>query len=388
MQLIHEKAQSLPGPLKGAGRVLAGCCLALFGAAGGAPDAQAGPLDARAIRCYVNQGGMGPSRTMYSAYAGNQYSIYAGRTSVAVPANPTRGQPLFAVELALPRLEGGERGKAAPLYACPPGASETFASARPLIGGTDIYKTSRQGIGFRIFYYVTDGSSQTAPITYINNFSSGALVFPFNSSEYLPNARTRIEVVATGDPIVPGLLNTTEISAVTTLANLGMASPPVNLYAVSMYGNVSFSVPTCSVSNPSALSITLPDANVTALKAGTAGSVSSTTLQVMCTSSSAQAPTLSIAGSTVQGYDTTLKNQEAAATAAKGVGVTLWVYDTQTGTFRPPKMGVADKNLGSPVGAVPTASWSYQIGASYQQVEPTPTAGAVSAKATLTFSYS
>ncbi|MNT57360.1 hypothetical protein D3C72_1947230 [compost metagenome] len=66
----------------------------------------------------------------------------------------------------------------------------------------------------------------------------------------------------------------------------------------------------------------------------------------------------------------------------------LWVHDPVTGSFRLPEMGVAEKNLGSAVGAVPTTTWSYRLGASYLQVAPAPTAGVVRATATLTLSYS
>jgi len=357
-----------------------------IGAIGSAQDAVAGPLDARATRCSVNNGGRGPSGTLYQAYGGNQYVLSAGRSSLAVPSQPTQGQLLFAVETALPALSGGAQGTAAPLYGCPPGVVETFASSKALIPGTDIYKTSYKGIGFRVFYYTSTSGSVTAPVSHVNSYASGVLIFPFDSS-YVPGAKARVEVVATGEPISAGRLNTNEIFATTTVTGAGVTLPTA-LYHVGLYGIVTLSVPTCSVTNPAALNLTLPDATLSALKSGAAGAMTSTTLQVSCSSGSYLAPTMSISGTAVSGYDATLANQDTTTTGAKGVGVKLWVYDTQTGGFRQPTLGLAEKNLGTAVGAVPTATWSYQVGASYQQVTATPTAGAVSAKATLTLTYS
>lgn len=368
------------------GCAFAGICLALFAAIGCGPDAVAGPLDARATRCSVNNGGRGPSGTLYQAYSGNQYLMSAGRSTMAVPSQPTQGQLLFAVETALPALSGGAEGTVAPLYGCPPGVVETFASSKALIPGTDIYKTSYTGIGFRVFYYASSAGSLTAPVSHVNNYASGVLVFPFDSS-YIPGAKARIEVVATGEPISAGRLNTTEIFANTTVTGAGVTLPAA-LYYVGLYGIVTLSVPTCNVSNPAALNLTLPDATLSALKSGNAGTMTSTTLQVTCSSNSLLAPTLSISGTTVSGYAATLANQDTTTTGAKGVGVKLWVHDTQTGGFRQPTMGLAEKNLGTPVGSLPTSMWSYGVGASYQQVTATPTAGSVSAKATLTLTYS
>ncbi len=371
-----------------AGRALAALCLALLGAAGVARDAVAGPLDARASTCAVNNGGRGPSGTRYDAYNGYGYALAAGRSTLAVPSQPTLGQVLFSVEQPLRSYSGGGQGAVAPLYGCPRGTVETFASTRTLVPGTsDIYKTSFPGIGFRIYYYLTNDEAVTAPVHYTNGHDRGVLVFPFNSS-ITPGAKTRIEVVATGEPIGTGILRTTEIIASTRVTGPGVGALPSGLYSVSMTGNVTVALPTCGVINLGALNITLPDATLSALKSGNADAVTSTTLQVSCGSESHLAPALSISGTTVSGYPATLVNQDTTASGAKGVGVRLWVYDPQADAFRQPTMGLKDGTLGLPVETLPTRQWSYQVGASYLQVAPNPTAGIVRATATLTFTYS
>lgn len=367
---------------------LTGFCLVLLGSLGFAQDASAGPLDARAVNCWVNRGGMAPSGTVYDGYSGSQYLLFPSKTNIPVPSQPTRGDLLFAMDYTLPALSGGAQGQKAPLYNCPPGVIETFASTQPRITGTDIYKTNFAGVGFRIFYYVLDdGNYQTAPAQFINPYESGVLLFPFSSPDY-PGAKARIEVVATGEPISAGTLNTNDISAVTTITGPIYGALPTGLYSLSMTGMVRFTMPTCNVTNSSALNLALPDATLSALKSGTAGDVTSTTLQVVCTGGSSLAPAMSITGTTVAEYAATLSNQDTSVAGAKGVGLKLWVRDITTGEFRQPTMGVAERNLGSPVGALPTDTWSYQVGASYQQVTAAPTAGAVRANATLTFTYS
>lgn len=369
-------------------RALAALCMVLLGAAGGAREAAAGPLDARAARCAVNNGGTAPSGTAYEGYRGYGFLIPAGRSTLAVPSQPTQGQVLFSVEEPMRMFSGGAQGRVSPLYGCPPGTIETFQSASALVPGTsDIYRTNFPGIGFRIYYYIANDTAMTAPVSFVNTHTRGALVFPFDSP-MTPGARARIEVVATGEPIGTGTLNTgNTISAYTTVTGPG-AIPAAGLYNVSMYGSVTLVLPTCGVINLGALNISLPDATLSALKSGNADAVTSTTLQVSCGSESHLAPALSISGTTVSGYPATLVNQDTTASGAKGVGVRLWVYDPQADAFRQPTMGLKDGTLGLPVGTLPTRQWSYQVGASYLQVAPTPTAGAVRATAVLTFTYS
>ncbi|MNX26555.1 hypothetical protein D3C86_566240 [compost metagenome] len=371
-------------------QALAGICLALLGSVAAVSDASAGPLDARASRCSVNtSGGRGPSGVIYDPFSYYQFSLPSGRSSFAAPAQATQGQVLFAVERYLPAYAAGAQGRVAPLYNCPPGAMEYFNGNGTLVPGTsDIFRTNIAGIGYRVFYYLNNQSGATAPVYYINNYANGVLVFPFDSPNFGANTRTRIEVVATGEPIGTGTLNSSLIFAQTSVSGTGGTVPPAGLYRVGLVGDVQITRPTCNVSNPSALNLTLPDATLSALKSGSAGEVTATNLLVTCAATSTAAPSVSISGTTVSGYPATLANQDTTAAGAKGVGVRLWIHDPQTGDFRQPTMGLAEKSLGSAVGAVPTTTWSYRVGASYLQVAPTPTAGAVRATATLTFTYS
>lgn len=371
-------------------RGFAGLCLALLGAAAAPQAALAGPLDSRAVKCSVNtSGGNGPSGVRYEPFSSYQFALPSGRSSFAAPAQAARGEVLFAVERYLPAFVSGQQGRVAPLYNCPPGAMEYFSGNGTLVPGSgDIYRTNVAGIGYRVFYYRNSQSSQTAPAVYTNNYAKGVLVFPFDNPSFGANTRTRIEIVATGEPIGTGTLNASTIYAQTWISGTGGTIPPAGLYRVALQGNVQITRPTCTVSNPSALNLTLPDATLAALKGGSAADVTATTLQVTCAATSTAAPSLSISGTTVSGYPSTLANQDTTSAGAKGVGVRLWVHDPVTGSFRLPEMGVAEKSLGSAVGAVPTTTWSYRLGASYLQVAPAPTAGVVRATATLTLSYS
>ncbi|MFD4841185.1 fimbrial protein [Achromobacter sp. NPDC058515] len=369
-------------------RRLARLCLALSAAAAGIHTAVAGPLDARASSCSINSGGPGPSGTRYAAFSGYQFSLNSGRDSFATPAQATQGDLLFAVEQGLPTLTGGDQGKVAPLYNCPPGMMEYFNGNGDLIAGTDIFRTNIAGIGYRVFYYLNSQGYATAPVAYFNEYANGVLVFPFDHPGFGPNTKTRIEIVATGEPIGTGILNASRIYAQVSVSYTGGPMPPGGMYRVALSRNVTITRPTCSVTNQDALSLTLPDATLSALKSGSAGEVKSTDLLVTCGGASMAAPSLSISGATVSGYPATLANQNTTTAGAKGVGVRLWIHDPQTGDFRQPAMGLAESSLGTAVGALPTATWSYRVGASYQQVESTPTAGAVRATATLTFTYS
>lgn len=364
------------------------CCTILW-AMGVVQEVSAGPLDGRAVRCSVNSaGGRGPSGTRYEKFAGNQYLMATGRSSWSLTAPKSRGEVLFVAQQPLLRMNGAEQGQSVPIYNCPPGVIEQFQGNGSLLSGSsDIYTTNIQGIGYRVYYYfIDDGNKQSAPVSYVNTFASGALSFPFDS-DYSSGAMARIEFVATGDEILPGTLNVANVFGSTTVTGAGVALP-TGLYRIGLYGNVSITRPTCAVTNSAALNLTLPDATVSAVKSGNAGAVKSTTLQVHCSATGTSAPTMSIAGTTVNGYGATLSNDDTTATGAKGVGVKLWVFEPSLGVFRPPNMGLAERNLGAAVGSLPTADWAYQIGATYQQVQTSVTAGAMRAKATLTFTYS
>lgn len=371
-------------------RKLAGICLALLGAAAGVQEVSAGPLDARATRCSVNtSGGPGPSGVNYEPFSYYQFSLPSGRSSFAAPAQATQGQVLFAVERYLPAYSGGAQGRVAPLYNCPPGAMEYFNGNGALVPGTtDIFRTNIAGIGYRVFYYLNSQSSVTAPVYYVNGYANGVLAFPFDNPSFGANTRTRIEVVATGEPIGTGTLISALIFGQTSVSGTGGTVAPGGMYRVGLAGDVQITRPTCNVSNPTALNLTLPDATLSALKSGSAADVTATNLLVTCAATSTAAPSVSISGTTVSGFPATLANQDTTTAGAKGVGVKLWIYDPQAGDFVEPTMGLAQKSLGAAVGALPTTTWAYRVGASYLQVAPTPTAGAVRATATLTFSYS
>ena len=383
----------IPAATQGAGprrscRAIAALCCAILGVMGAVQEVSAGPLDGRAVRCSVNtNGGRGPSGTWYDAFTSNQHWLPIGRSSWAPTEPKSRGEVLFAAQTSLYRLDGGAQGQVSPLYNCPPGVMEQFQGNGSLLSGsTDIYKTNIQGIGYRVYYYYIDANdNQLAPVTYSNPYASGVLAFPFDSDRSR-GAMARIEFVATGEEIVPGTLSTVNVYGSTTVTGAGVTLP-AGLYRIGVLGNVAITRPTCAVTNTAALNLTLPDATIAAVKGGNAG-FKSTTLQVRCTAKGSAAPTMSISGTTISGYPATLSNVDASGTRATGVGVKLWVYDVTSGDFRVPTMGLAERNLGSAVGALPTTDWTYQVGASYQQVNTTLTAGPVRATATLTFTYS
>lgn len=354
-------------------------------------QAYAGPLDARAVACRLNQGGTTNKGNKYMAYRSSGYvvGLSAGMTSRPLPAEAQRGQILFStMDAALPSLYGEAQGQAAPLYYCPPGTTERFDGNGAYIDSAyKLYATGVPGIGYRVYYYINGSEQISAPITFSNNYQTGALVFPMNGSGQSGYLTTRIDFVATGQPIQPGVIRANQIFGQVTVPNSGL-SIPWQLYKVYMNQDITITVPTCNVTNTAALNMTLPDVSTTQLVGGKGGAVSETTLQVSCSTSSRAAPSLKItANSLVSGQVATLRNQDTGATGAKGVGVQLSLWDPAIGSFRAPAIGSEEKNAGTAIGALPTNLWSYRLGANYKQVDTTVQAGAVKATATLTFTY-
>lgn len=354
-------------------------------------EAYAGPLDARTVSCRLNQGGTTNKGNRYMAYRSSGYvvALPAGMTSRPLPSAAQRGQVLFSTSaVALPSLYGEGQGQAAPLYYCPPGTLERFDGNGSYVDSSyKLYATGVPGIGYRVYYYINGGEEIAAPVTFSNNYQTGALVFPMNGSGQSGYLTTRIDFVATGQTIQPGTIRASQIFGQVTVPNSGL-SIPWQLYKVYLNQDITITVPTCNVTNTAALNMTLPDVSATQLVGGKGGSITETNLQVSCSTSSRAAPSLKItANSLVSGQVATLRNQDTGTTGAKGVGVQLSLWDPAIGSFRAPAIGSEEKNAGTAIGALPTNLWSYRLGANYKQVESTVQAGAVKASATLTFTY-
>lgn len=360
-----------------------GACLA-----GMANEANAGPLDTRATACSRNNGGS-TSRQRYLAYPSTGYTkaVTYGQTSVPIPATPTRGTVLFSTaSVYLSELTGESQGLAAPLYGCPPGTTEYFRGNGPLIDAAyNLYSTGLRGIGYRVYYYTGGDGDVAAPVTYTNTYAQGALVFPFSGAQ-AGTLYTRIDFVATGEDIQAGTINAASIyGESSTTAGISAGQ----LYKVYLSRNITLTQPTCSVSNPSALTIGLADVTATQLANAPADGVGykETALDVSCTSAKQVPPTIKfMATNVVSGQAGTLSNQDAAG--ATGVGVRLWLQDPKTGNRRVPTWNTVESGVATPNGALPTSSWKFRVGASYVGVSTPVTAGAVKASATLTFTYS
>lgn len=352
--------------------------------AGGAATAQA---------CSVNRGGTTSKNNYYAAYDASLFQIRVppGRASFPLPAYPVAGETLFVAEMPLPELgSGSAQGRAAPLYACNAGAVETFRGGTALVAGhPDVYASGVQGIGYRVYYYYIDASqNEVAPYSASNTYKSGALVFPFNGSASMGTGlKARIEFVATGEPILPGQLSPSNVYGQAAVSNVGNVAVP-QLYRVQLATPVAVTPPTCDVQNPAALTVRLPAVPVHLLSASPGRDITSTSIEVACSSPSEASPTVTIIPtSTVAGYPATLANQESGASAADGVGVQVWVYDPAADAYRLPAFGVAEPGLGAPMEGVPSRRWRYLVGASYVQVAAPVRAGKVRASATLKFTY-
>lgn len=359
-----------------------GACLA-----GLAEEADAGPLDTRATSCSRNNGGS-TSRQKYSAYPASGYTktVTYGQTSVPIPATPTRGTVLFSTQSTyLNELTGEAQGLAAPMYGCPPGTTEYFSGNGTLVDAAyNLYSTGLRGVGYRVYYYTRSGDDVPAPVTYTNSYAQGALVFPFSGEQ--GTLYTRIDFVATGEEIQAGTINAASIFGQSS-TNAGISTGP--LYKVSLSRNITLTQPTCAVSNPSALTIGLPDVSATQLRNAPADGFgyTETALDVNCTSAKQVPPAVKfMAANVVNGQPGTLSNQDAAG--AKGVGVRLWLQDPKTGTRRVPTWNTVESGVATPNGTLPTSSWKFRMGATYVGVSTPVTAGTVKASATLTFTYS
>src|SRR5690606_35152552 len=285
--------------------------------AGGAATAQA---------CSVNRGGTTSNGNHYMAYDASLFQIRVppGRASFPLPAYPVAGETLFVAETPLPDLgSGSAQGRASPLYACKMGAVETFRGGTALVAGhRDVYASGVQGIGYRVYYYYIDASqNEVAPYSADNTFKSGALVFPFNGSASIGTGlKARIEFVATGEPILPGQLSPSNIYGQAAVSNVGSVAVP-QLYRVQLATPVAITPPTCDVQNTAALTVRLPAVPVHLLSAPPGRSITSTSIEVACTSPSEASPTVTIIpNSTVAGYPATLANHESEDGRAAGWG--------------------------------------------------------------------
>ncbi len=313
-----------------------------------------------------------------------------GSVTISIPSRPTPGEVLLAKEVPLPTLFEGAAGRGAPLKLCPPGTVETFlGDGRPLAGTGDIYETSVRGIGYRVYYYLSNESRQTAPVMYQNPYSAGVLIYPMNTDNHPQgtNVRTRIEFVATGsrspaEPSAPGCMAKEGSSA--------PSPPPIPaLYRVQMSGTVTVAHPTCSITNPAALNVTLPEVSTSQLAASGTGGTTTTTLGVACSANRDDAPLITLrANSLASQVPGTLNNELTDSTAAKGGGRTGTVRDA----FR--KLGALParnrhRGAGHPASALPTNQWQFRLGARFARLgsaaELRP--GKVRATATVTFTY-
>ncbi|WP_323030019.1 fimbrial protein [Castellaniella sp.] len=377
---------------------LRGPAAARFGAAAGLilacmSTASGGPLDTRAASCVFQNGGRGPKTgIIYDQYLPSTYLIFVpfGSVTISIPSRPTPGEILLAKEVPLPALYGGAAGRGAPLKLCPPTTIETFrGNGSPLAGTGDIYPTSVRGIGYRVYYYISNESRQTAPAVYQNPYSAGVLVYPMNTDNHPQgtNVRTRIEFVATGEPIASGTISSGVYGEGGVFGNV---TPPIPaLYQVRMSGTVTVAHPTCSITNPAALNVTLPEVSTSQLAASGTGDTTTTTLGVACSANRDDAPLITLrANSLASQVPGTLNNELTDSTAAKGVGVQVQ-YEMPSGNSVPFQQGIATAGAGHPASALPTNQWQFRLGARFARLgsaaELRP--GKVRATATVTFTY-
>lgn len=360
-----------------------------FGLSGIAQVASAGPLDTRAVACTVNSGGTTSKGNRYLAYSAtsNNYTVSPLRTAQPLPATSVRGDVLFSTaERSYPTLEGESQGMAAPLYNCPAGTTEYFTGNGAYDSASRSYATGIPGIGYRVYYYIGNGEELAAPQQFSNPYTQGALVFPMSSSAR-GYYRTRIDFVATGAEIKPGTIYAANIFGTASLSVAVNGLP--GMFRVGLDRNITISTPTCTVKNPANLVLNLNDVSLIDMNNGTGENrLYETELQVECSAASQASPTVRLSSSYVAGasYPGTLLNQES--NGATGVGVRLWLHDPAIGQHRLATFNTIDANRGTAIGAKPTSTWSYKIGASYLRVGGTVTAGTVKSTATVTFTYS
>ncbi|MDM9560289.1 fimbrial protein [Bordetella petrii] len=340
--------------------------------------------------CKENPGGTAPSGQPYDRYNSTlfQVAVRPQQTTIALPPSVTAGELLFSTqETPLPSLSGSSQGQAVPVYDCPAGTIERFEGNHALIG-TSLYATGVPGIGYRVYYYISDTESRPAPVEYANPYRAGAMVFPFNGAHQLgTNLRTRIDFIATGDPIVPGIISAGFISGRASLAGGGAISTPP-LYRVFLAESIRITPPTCSVSNTAALTVQLPGLPVHMLQRGEGAGITTANLELACSSPSDVSPSIKITPTNpVAGYPATLGNQETGSEGARGVGIQVWLADPVTSQYRHARFGEVENGMGASLEGLPSSRWLFRVGASYLQVEPTVTAGKVRAGAVLTFTY-
>lgn len=354
---------------------------------------QAGPLDTRATTCQVNPGGNGPTTgTSYSRYDPSKYQIKIPINSAfIIPSQPAAGEILLSGEVSLPTLEGGQVGAGAPLIACPSGVIELFrGNGNTVQGMNDVYPTQVSGIGYRVFYYISSDGQVTAPAQFTNTYSSGVMSYPMNNSSnpYGSNMRTRIELVATGETIQPGTISAGQVFGQSAVVG-GGSGANTTYYRVSLRNDITVSQPTCGITNPNALTVTLPDVSTRQLAATNVGRMISTTLLVGCNAVRNEAPSITLTTTNLATQTPgTLNNQITDNTAAKGVGVQV-LYEMPSGETVPFEHAVATSDVGIPMGALPTDQWSFRLGAQFIRLgAPSELkAGKVRATATVTFTY-
>jgi len=362
--------------------------LALAACLGGITEtAYAGPLDTRAVSCTVNNGGTTNKGNQYYAYSStaNVYTLSPTRTTQPMPAPGTTGSVLFStVERVLPQYEGASQGYVAPLYNCPPGTQEYFRGNGSYDSNSRSYATGLQGIGYRVYYYIGNGEELAAPQTFENTYATGALVFPMSSSSR-GTYRTRIDFVATGATIKPGIIYGSNIFG---QASVSTGTAPAGLYRVGMSGNITVSAPTCKINNPQSQTIALGNVTVSAMNSGAGeNAMYVSEMQVDCGMSSQASPTVKLTTNyAASGSSDTVTNQ--AQNGAQGVGVRLWLWNPGMNTYERAAFNSTLPNRGTLISSTPNSTWSYKVGASYLRTGGTVTAGSVLSTATITFTYS
>lgn len=355
--------------------------------------AWAGPLDSRAAgkACKRNPGGKGPSGTRYDAYSPADYNILiATNSTFIIPVQPIAGTVLLSGEHRFPFYMDSARGRAAALYDCPYGTAELFMGNGNLVPGMpDVYQTSIRGIGYRVYYYLSDSDQATAPAVFSNPYQNGVMIFPLNGPEgeeiLGPNIRTRIELIATGEEIAPGTITAGSVFAQVTSTNGNIGG----LYRVGLRNNIVVSQPTCVVSNTAALTVTLPDLPVTQLMETGVGPQTDFSLQVSCNAARNDAPAITLTtNAAVPSMSGTLANQLSGGSAAVGIGAQL-LLGTPSQDYSPMEFGVANKGTGTAIGALPSTNWRFDLGARFVMVGNASAvkAGDFRGTGTVTFTY-
>src|SRR5690606_7465280 len=189
--------------------------------------------------------------------------------------------------------------------------------------------------------------------------------------------------------ISPGVVNGNMVSAESVMTGGGSVAARA-LYKVWMGQNVTFSVPTCAARpGQSGLTMTLPDLSTTDLLLNGQGPMSDTTIVVDCSTPLTRTPSVAVNSPyLIPGTINALSNVSPDPGKAEGVGVEVWL-GSSSGDYTAPTFGQLYNGFGVPVGAVPTNSWNFLIGAKLKQVGANNTVrpGPIRATATLTFTY-